>query len=88
MHYQLFFILDLLGDSPTAKSSVADLSWLGVADYTATAVSEKQRSGFELAWLTTSYFLFQTYWATAVHEIDRQVYEWAWRFNRLSDTRP
>ena len=64
MHYQLFF-LDLLGDSPTAKSSVADLSWLGVADYTATAASENQRSGFDLAWLTTSYFLFQTYWATA-----------------------
>ena len=59
MHYQLFFILDLLGDSPTAKSSVADLSWLGVADYTATPVSEKQRSGFELAWLTTSYFYFR-----------------------------
>ena len=56
MHYQLFFILDLLGDSSTAKSSVADLSWLGVADYTATAVSENQRSGFDLAWLTTSYF--------------------------------
>lgn len=55
------FFLFLLGDSPTARRSAADSSWLGLQrsgfrmgmaslySYWATAHSEKKRSAFELA---------------------------------------
>ena len=59
MHFQPFFILDLLGDSPTARRSVADSSWHGLFRnvFTATAQHEIARRAMSGSACKTKDFL-------------------------------